>query len=194
MELTATVVAERAAEYRETEALAAVEADHVEMFPSVFAAGEFGWRDAVWVVRWYYRRFLGAVPNADRREGEEAFDANDFETVQDVIQEVSDGSDVEEQIDRLTDLHGVDVPIASAFLQFIDPSDYMVLGEREWTVLERAGELARPYPTPPAPADYADYLETVRRVADRCDCDAWTLYQAVWRLAKAELDEGSPSP
>lgn len=193
MELTATVVAEKAAEYRAEEALAAVEQDHVEMLPAMFASGEFGWRDTVWVVRWYYRRFLGGVPNAERRAAEGAFDDNDFETVRRAIQEVTATSDVGVQLDQLTELHGVDVPVASAFLQFVDPSAYIVVGEREWTVFERAGELSRSYPTPPATADYRDYLSTARTVADRCDCDTWTLYQAVWRIAKAAADRDSPA-
>lgn len=182
MELTSSVVEEMAGEYRAEEPLAAVEQDHVEMLPSMFAEGEFGWRDAVWVVRWYYRRFLGAVPNADRRAGEAAFDDNDFDDVHSTIQDVSGSRDVEFQIDRLTSLDGVDVPVATAFLQFVDPATYLVVGEREWTVLEDAGEISTPYPSPPTTDDYRTYLEAARDVADRCHCDTWTLYQAIWRL------------
>jgi len=193
MDITPSVVEEMAADYRETEPLAAVEGDHVEMLPDTFASGEFGWRDAIWVVRWYYRRFLGAVPNARRRAGEAAFEDNDFEEVRSAIQDVAASRDVEFQLERLTALEGVDVPVASAFLQFVDPESALVLGEREWTVLREAGALSGPYPEAPSPADYRAYLEAARAVANRCDCDAWTLYQAIWRLYK-ETHEERPAP
>jgi hypothetical protein len=184
MALSPALVDELAAEYRETEALAAVEADHVEMLPTMFETGEFGWRDTVWVVRWYYRRFLGAVPNADRRAGEDAFQENTFGDVRSVIQDVTEREDVEFRLDRLTSLQAVDVPVASAFLQFIEPSSYLVVGEREWTVLADDEQLSDTYPSPPTVEDYRRYLEAARAVAQRCDCDMWTLYQAIWRQYK----------
>ena len=192
MALTPATVSELATEYREEEALAAVEAAHVEMLPGMFADGEFGWRDAVWVVRWYYRRFHGAVPNADRRAGEEAFDENTFEEVRSVIQDVTENDDVEFQLARLTSLEGVDLPVATAFLQFVDPERYIVVGEREWTVLATHGPLTDPYPSPPTAEDYRRYLEATRTVATRCDCDAWTVYQALWRQAKRDRTTDHP--
>jgi hypothetical protein len=37
-------------------------------------------------------------------------------------------------------------------------------------------------------ADYERYLGVVRGVAERCDCDLWTVYRALWRLG-GERDE-----
>jgi hypothetical protein len=228
MDLTPSVVRSHAEAYRREEPLYTVEQEQIETLPGAFAAGAYGRRDAEWVVRWYYRRFLGAYPNADRRAIEERFADNDVEAVRRAIARAAErrdggpgdsptaegdagtdaGEDVDADTDRSTstgteatprpvdaaDLHarlgaltaldGVDVPVASGFLMFLDPSAFVVCGEREWSVLREAGELADPYPDAPSPADYERYLRTCRGVAADCDCDMWTLYRALWRLWK----------
>ncbi|MFB6185173.1 MAG: hypothetical protein ABEI96_11510 [Haloarculaceae archaeon] len=186
MDLDAETVRELAAEYERKEAFHNVEQQHLDILPGMYADGEFGWRDVEWVVRWYYRRFMGAVPNRERREIEDEFGRNDFETVRDVFADVAATDDLHERIDRLADLDAVDVPLASAFLTFFDPDSYLVLGEREWTVLTRASALDEPYPEAPTASDYETYLETARTLAAEFDCDLWTLYQAVWRAWKDE--------
>ncbi|WP_265112526.1 hypothetical protein [Halosolutus halophilus] len=184
MALTRSTVTTKADEYREREPLYAVEQEGIETLPAAFEAGEFGWRDVEWVVQWYYRRFLGSVPNAERREREERFGRNDFEDVRDALDDVTSAIDPADRIDRLTALDGVDVPIASAFLLFADPDACIVVGEREWTVLRDHGRLTDPYPDPPSVSEYWTYLETCRSLAERLDCDMWTLYRACWRLWK----------
>lgn len=187
MDLTRSTVATEAETYRRREPLSPVEREQIETLPKAFAEGEFGWRDAEWVVRWYYRRFLGAFPDAERRAVEERFGRNDFETVRRAIRDAVRADSTAERIERLTDLEAVDVPVASAFLAFVDPEEYVVVGEREWAVLREAGELSGPYPDPPSIAEYEAYLETCRTLADRFDCDLWTLYRALWRLWKERL-------
>lgn len=182
MELTDEVVESRAAEYEAEEALYAVEAEQVEGLPAAFASGNFGWRDAAWVVRWYYRRYLGDYPDERRRAAEDAFGGNDFGTVRAVLEDVVASTDDAECVRRLTDLEGVDVPVASAFLQFVDPDSYVVVGEREWAVLREAGELGEPYPDPPSVEQYLAYLDACRSVAERTGADLWTVYRALWRL------------
>ena len=185
MELTRSIVTDEAESYRESEPLVTVEDQHLDILPGMFAEGEFGRRDAEWVVRWYFRRFLGSYPDADRQRHEERFRANDFETVRDVLVDLR-SLDVDEALDRLTALDGVDVPVASAFLQFADPESYLVVGEREWSALVGAGELAEPYPDPVTPADYETYLATCRDLAGEFDCDLQTLYLALWRLTNVD--------
>ena len=182
MELTSEVVRAKAAEYDAEHALFAVEAEQVEGLPGAFASGDFGWRDAEWVVRWYYRRYLGDYPEERRRAAEAAFGENDYEAVRSAISGALDAPDDAEAVRRLTDLDGVDVPVAAAFLMFADPGAYVVVGEREWAVLREAGVLDGPYPDPPSVDEYLAYLDTCRAVADRTDCDLWTLYRGLWRL------------
>ncbi|OLZ41590.1 hypothetical protein A6E15_11615 [Natrinema saccharevitans] len=183
MELSASLVASKAREYREREPLYAVEAEQLETLPAAFAAGEYGRRDAVWVVRWYYRRFLGDYPDDERRAAEDRFRNNDFDAVRDAIAEAVGAGDATEAVDALTRLEAVDVPVAAAFCMFLDPDEYVVVGPREWAVLREADELERPYPDPPSASGYERYLERCRALTDRFDCDCWTLYRALWRLA-----------
>jgi hypothetical protein len=182
MDLTASIVADRAAEYERVEPLHAVEQDNVETFPAAFRDGSLTWKDAEWIVWWYYRRYLGAFPDDERRAVEDAFRENDFETVQDAVGTMLEADDVAGRVRSLTTLRGVDVPIASAFLFYGFPETYPVVGEREWGVLRAAGEIEAAYPDPPSVAEYGSYAGTYREVADRCSADLPTLYRAIWRL------------
>lgn len=182
MKLTASLVAEAAAAYADAEPLYPVEREQLDVFPRMVATGEFGWRDAEWVVRWYYRRYLGAYPHADRQAVEARFDENDFEAVRAALTDASEATDATAAVERLTTLRGVDVRIASAFLMFIDPERYVVVGDREWAVLRRADVLSDPYPDPPDVSAYRAYLDACRSLTDSFDCDHWTLYRALWRL------------
>ncbi len=182
MTLTRSLVISKAKEYREHEPLYPVEQESIETLPAAFRAGEFGWRDVEWVIRWTGRRFLGAIPNATRRKRETAFDRNSFEEVRDAIVAATKAPDPADRIDQLTALEGVDVPVASAILLFVDPDTCIVIGEREWTVLFEHGHLDDPYPEPPSRSNYETYLDTCRSLTDQLDCDMWTLYRACWRL------------
>lgn len=188
MELDRSTVRRLAREYENEEALYGVERKHLDILPEMYADGEFGWRDVEWVVRWYYRRFLGAFPNQKRRAIEERFGGNSYEDVRDAFEAVFDAEDVTEKVARLTDLDAVDVPLASGYLMFIDPDSFVVMGEREWTVLHRSGLLDDPYPDDPTPGDYERYLAVCRDLATDLDCELWTLYRALWRRYKT--DEG----
>ena len=172
--------------YAEMEPLYGVEADHIETLPVAFAAGEYGWRDVVWVVRWHYRRFLGAYPDADRRDAEAAFERNDFEDVRAAIGGAVGAETLRNALGSLRSLRGIDIPVASAMLFFIDPEAYLVVGEREWTALETAEELPAPYPDLPTVDAYEQYLGACRTIAERCGCGLWTLYRALWRRSKRE--------
>jgi len=182
MELTRSLVEATAEEYREVEPLYAVEREHVELLPETFRGDEYGWRDVEWVVQWYFRRHLGAYPDAERRATESSFRDNDFGDVVDALDAIVETPSVADRLDRLTTLAGVDVPVASAFLLFAFPDRCVSVGSREWAALRAAGELDRPYPDAPTAEDYLAYHELTADLADRFDVDAWTLYRALWRL------------
>jgi len=186
MELTRSLVEAKAAEYRAEEPLHAVEQQHLEIVPGTFAGDDYGWRDVEWLVQWYFRRHLGAYSNRERRTNEAAIRENDFGTVVEVLGAVAGSATTDERLEELTSLVGVDVPVASAFLTFMFPDRYVVVGEREWRVLRAAGELDRSYPDPVTADDYRGYLAVCRGLADRFDVDLWTVYRALWRL-----DEGA---
>lgn len=191
MELTRSLVERLAAEYREQEPLATVADEHLELLPAAFRSGEYGWRDAEWVVQWYYRRHLGTYPDDERRDAEEAFRENDSDAVRDAIAAVtaSDQDDPAPLLDRLTDLVGVDVPVASAFLQFTSPDRFVALGEREWRALQDVGALDEPYPATPSIDDYHRYHEACTRLREELDVEASTLARALWRWESARTQE-----
>lgn len=185
VELSRDLVVSKAAEYEDEEALYAVEEEQIAGLPRAFASGNYGWRDAAWVVRWHYRRYLGDYPDDRRRVREDAFGRNDFEEVREAIGATVAANEAAEMVERLTVLEGVDVSVASAFLQFIDPGRFVVIGEREWAVLQGADELSEPFPAPPSIEAYEAYLEACRSIADRYDCDLVSVHRALWRLTKA---------
>ncbi|QAU13989.1 hypothetical protein EKH57_15445 [Halorubrum sp. BOL3-1] len=182
MDLTPAVVETAREEYPDRQPLSAVETEHLELLPAAFESGDFGWRDAEWVVQWYYRRFLGEVSDDRRRAAEDAYAENDAEAVRDAIAAAAAAEDAAEGLERLTALSGVGVAVGSAFLQFLDPEAYVVVGRREWRTLRAAGELDAAYPDPPTTREYEQYLETCRRVAERCGCSLVDLYCALWVL------------
>jgi hypothetical protein len=182
MELTQSAVERAATAYAEEEPLYAVEAEQIEGLGDALASGEFGWRDAEWVVQWYYRRRLGSFPNDQRRAREDAFGENDYEAVRDALAAAAGADDALGALDRLTELSGVDVGVGSAFLLYLDPEAYIVVSDREWRALAVAGELEGPVPEPITRGDYGTYLEVCRSLGERFDCSMWTLYRALWRL------------
>lgn len=205
MDLSESTIRDRARAYADEEPLYDVERQHVETVPKTFAGDEYGRRDAQWIVRWYFRRYLGEYPDRERREREAAFRDNEFDDVIEAIDAAvdavgagTDGSDpaddspdVDAALDALTALDGVDVAVASGFLQFLAPSRFVAVDRRTWTVFVAAGELDGDYPDPPSAADYRRFDEACRAVTDRTGVDAWTLYRALWR-SFAELPDESP--
>ncbi|ELZ53867.1 hypothetical protein DJ71_09865 [Halorubrum sp. E3] len=198
MDLSESTVRDRARAYAAAEPLYDVERQHVETVAKTFAGDEYGRRDAQWIVRWYFRRYLGEYPDRERREREEAFRDNEFDDVIDAIDGAvdavgvnsDDSANVAAALDALTALDGVDVAVASGFLQFLAPSRFVAIDRRTWTVLAAAGELDDPYPDPPSAADYRRFDDACRAVTDRTGVDAWTLYRALWRSFE-ELPAGT---
>jgi hypothetical protein len=174
--------------YRSTEPLYAVESEAVETMPGAFRRGEYGRRDAQWVVRWYGRRYLGDEPTGmDRSRREDAFEGADFETVRDAIATAvaADREAYGDAIDALTALPGVDLPVASAFLAFVHPDRFVVVGPYTWEAVRDLTDLAEPYPDPPSIHEYDGYLAACDELADRYGIDPWEVYMLVWRRRAA---------
>lgn len=183
MELTRTLVEQSAREYEREAPFYTVEQESIETLPAAFENGEFGRRDAIWVVEWYYRRELGTISNPDRRALEDEFEENERREIKGAVVDAANADTLDAAIDSLTALSGVDISVASAFLFFIDPDRYLVVSGTEWGVLHDANHLSEPYPDPPTLDEYVEYLDVCRTLADRFGHDLWTLYQALRRLS-----------
>ncbi len=191
MSLTAEDVDAYVTAYREEEPLYPVEQDSVESLPKAFRTGEYGRRDVEWVVRWYYRRYLGGYPDDERRRAEDRFSDAQFETVRDAVELAveAEPDDYRDAMDALTALPGVDLPVASAFLAFAHPDDFLVVGDREWRVVSQLTALEESYPDPPSYAAYDRYIGASRGLAAEFDCNLRQLYMVVWRRWKEQFDE-----
>ncbi|MDH5020431.1 hypothetical protein [Halobacterium rubrum] len=171
--------------YRDEEPLYAVEREAVETLPDAFREGDYGPRDAEWVVQWYFRRFLGAYPGAQRRRIEGEFEAADPADVRAAIAAACDAPDYEAALSALLDLSGVDVGVGSAFLLFVDPDRYQVVGEREWRVVADLTDLDSESPDSLDVDDYGRFLDAARDLAARHDgLTQWDLYTVLWRRWK----------
>lgn len=173
------------AAYRSAEPLYTVEAEAVETLPAALSDGEYGRRDTQWIVRWYGRRYLGdEPPGMDRRRREEAFENADFEAVRDAVSAAvdADRDGYDHAVAALTALPGVDLPVASAFLAFVHPEEFVVVGPREWDVASNLTALEEPYPDPPSVGAYDAYLDACDDLADRYGLDPWEVYMVFWRL------------
>lgn len=179
-------IVEASREYERYEPLYDVERDRLETLPEAFAERAVVWKDVEWIVRWYYRRYLGDVPHERRQAVEDRFLENDWDDVRGAVERAVSADDPEEKVEHLLPLDGVSVPIASAVLQFADPGEYVVVDGRAWTVLYEADELGGPYPDPPSTADYVTYRGRCLDLAEALDVDLQTLYRALWRFAKEE--------
>ena len=191
MELTRSRIVTNAEAYQDVQPLSAVETQHLDILPQMLRDGEYGWRDLEWVVQWYYRRFLGAYPDKERRAAENAFGENTYEAVADVLTTVTETATDAEKIRSLTQLDGVAVPVASAYLFFMSPDEYLAVDNRQWRVLATVGQLDGQYPDPPSSEAYIEYLDVCRELAERLDVELVTLYRALWQLGSDSFAEAS---
>ncbi len=176
-ELTSDRLQTAAAAYRERQPFYRVEADRLETLPKAFAEGSYLWKDVEWVVRWYARRPL----TGEHREPEAAFRENDMGAVERAIDACLAAEGATDKLNALLALAGVDVPIGTAFLQYMDPERYLVMGQPEWQVLREAGRLRYPWPDTVTPADYEAFLVTCQELASEHDLSLLAVGRALWQ-------------
>lgn len=180
--LTTARATELAAAYARTEPFAGVESTAFETVPAAVRAGDLRWRDAEWMVRWYYRRHLSSRYNRRRGRVESAFRENDWPAVRAAIESTVTIDEPAERVAALLPLAGVDVGVATGMLYFVDPARDIVMGEPEWLGLGavEGGEFAPPETL--SPATYVDYRARCTSLAGELDVDLITLQRALWRL------------
>ena len=167
-------------EYLASEAFAVVEEDRLATLPEAFQDGSYLWKDCEWIVRWYLRRPLDGQSNPQ----EETFRHNRMREIETAIDEAIAVETLEARFEALLALDGVDVPLASAFLQFIDPDSYTAIAEPCWDALVLHGDLSGDYPDPVRPSAYRQYLESCRDLAEQADLRTVDIGRALWRLGR----------
>jgi hypothetical protein len=197
--------------YRETAPFYPVEAEAVESLGDAFRAGDYGRRDVEWVVRWYFRRRVGATDHAERRAVEEAVEGTEPRELRgalwdaiDALDEADAASDADaadsggdadaaepahhRALDAFTGIPGVDVAVASALLWFLEPDRFPVVGDREWRVVAALTDLDEGYPDPMTPDAYDRYRDAARTLSGRLGVDGWRLYMVLQRVYAEEFD------
>ena len=174
------VIHDRIADYRERDPFVLVEDDRLATLPEAFRDESYVWKDVEWVVRWYCRRPLTHT----QRPAEEAFRTNSMHDVRSALRAAVESTDLTAQLESLTDLAGVDIRIASAFLHFLDPDQYVAIDDHAWNTLVAAGVLSDPYPVPPSATAYATFLDQCRRIAAQTDVRVVDVGRALWADAR----------
>lgn len=182
-ELTREQVQRLCREYEREEPFYAVENERLETMPAAVRQGSLSWKDAEWLVRWYYRRHLTSAYNERRTATESGFRENDWGDVRNTLEIVIGMDDPAERVAQVAALQGTDVGVASGVLYFLDPEDDIVMGEPEWRSLEDLGERTRGYPEAARPSDYHDYRATCARLRDDLSVSFIELQRALWRLS-----------
>lgn len=172
--------------YPQHAVFARVEDDRLETLPDAFRDGSYLWKDVEWVVRWYCRRPL----DGHDRSAEEAFRENGMDEIRDAIDTVHAADTIHERVDALVALDGVTVPIASAFLQFIDPDSFAVIDRRAWRTLHQSGAVDAPYPDPVSMEAYEQFLRECHGIAATADVRVAMVARALWVL---DVDRNSPA-
>lgn len=157
---------------------AQVENDRLENLPDAFQRGSYLWRDIEWIVRWYCRRPLAGHD----RSAERALRENGMGEIEEAIDAVLAADSIGARVGTLTDLAGVDVPIASAILQFVEPESFAAIDRRTWRSLVDLGALAAPYPDPVTVEDYETYLRECHGLAAMADISLVEVARALWVL------------
>jgi hypothetical protein len=188
--------------YRETAPFYPVEDEAIGSLGDAFRAGDYGRRDVEWVVRWYFRRRVGAVDHDERRAAEAAVEETEPRELRgalwdaiDALDAADSGGDIDEAdpahrraLDALTGIPGVDVAVASALLWFLEPDRFPVVGDREWRVVAALTDLDEGYPDPMTADAYDRYRDAARTLSERLGVDGWRLYMVLQRVYAEEFE------
>lgn len=151
------------------------EVDQLKRLPELFERGTWSRNDIEWIISW-------KAPHAFQKKIIRDFDKNSDEAVRQQVREAVDGTNARDQVEALTELHGVGVPVASAILLFINPERFTVIDKRVWGLLHDAGHLRYPLPDNPTADDYLIYLGACWALANEYGVGLRALDRALWAI------------
>lgn len=173
MELTSRLIRETARAYPKQDGVDFEEEERqLELLPVAFAEGSWRWEDLEWLVDWKSRRAAGY------------FEDNDPQFAEEILDQAIEARGIVEKVETLTELKGVGVPMASAFLVFMDPTAYTVLDVRAWESLAAVGHIDTELSETPTIDQYLTYLGVCHPLANEFEVELRTLDRALWVLSQ----------
>lgn len=175
MELSREIIEQYAERYPQEESRYEEEVEQLERLPKAFANGTWDWDDLEWIHQWKGNsRNLPTFRNAER--------SHTIELVEKAIQ----APNITEKLELLTQMGGTGTVVASAFLLFLDPTEYTVIDKRGVKTLQRVGYLHEIDPTGVSIEDYLPYLECCRSLSNEYDVSLRKLDRAIWTMDKRQ--------
>lgn len=168
MDLNGRLIREQARKYPELVDDYDAEIKHLDILPVAFAERSWKWGDLEWIVDWKSRRAAGY------------FEDNNPEHGEDIVEQAIETRGVVEKVETLTELSGVGIPMASAFLVFMNPTAYTVLDIRAWDTLQATEHLDAELSDSPTVDEYITYLGVCHALANKVDVELRTLDRALW--------------
>lgn len=144
-----------------------LELELLETMPQKFTEHAWSTGDLEDIVRWKSPR---ALPK---------FRENDEAEINDAVKQALEARSVKDRIEALRSLDGVEVPMASSFLLFVDPETYTVIDSRAWDALREFGYVSGDHDNTSI-EQYLLYLGCCRTLAVEYEVDLRDLDRALW--------------
>lgn len=155
------------------------ELERLETLPRKFANDGWVMDDLEWIIKW-------KVGVAFEKPVLRHFRSNDEAAIREAIEEAVSAQSVGERVRALTSLKGIGVPVASAFLLFVDPDRFTLIDVRAWQALLDAGYFDQELSETPTVEEYLLYLGACWALANQYDVKLRTLDMALWALGGEE--------
>lgn len=132
--------------------------------------GDWEWNDLERIVYWKSQR------------ASSYFEENDQRMVNEIVKQVINTDDITKKVELLQSIKGIQVPMSSAFLMFIDPTKYTVIDVRAWNTLQKMEYLTSDLSSTPSVEEYLLYLGTCRALATEYEVSLRDLDRTLWIL------------
>lgn len=152
------------------------EEERLDALPTAFDTGSWTVNDIAWIVKDWK---LESLPDAFSDFGD-----NSDDEIEDAIHQATQRTTISGKLEALRTLNGIEIPVASSILVFMNPDRYTVLDKRAWTALYDIGYVYDRGFDNDSIEDYLVYLGTCRALACEYDVDLRTLDRVLWVMGK----------
>lgn len=101
-------------------------------------------------------------------------------SVDELMRQISQAETPQAKVEKLLQIWGIGVPIASAILAVCYPDEFTVLDRRVWEVLQQRSIEGLPERFPKTPTKYLQYCSVCRSLADQSELTLRELDRVLW--------------